>query len=267
MWPLPTRFKQNGSLNNLLGEKLGGKAEPAQPGSSSRCSGVSAEQDNEAIVEHALTDIGGPDCRTSGMWRMECEKQRARAIVDKGLVRQVAEWGPEVGAIVDLHTGLHRIVTYWLRDDVRALCIFDREDTQVRVYSCSQMETCVELGAAPEVVARHFFLGLGPDDMRRGIFVSMERAVHSRHVVQQGHVGLIRAQIALLCRTRDFQKDLLHAIRVLAAEFLVHDRPPRSADAFCQMSDEARNTVTPVMKTCDEPIAIESLEPCTPPPD
>merc|ERR1712232_47913 len=105
----------------------------------------------------------------------------------KALVKHVAEWGPQVGHIVDLHTGAHQTVTYWLRDDVRALCIFNRDDTQVRSYSCAQMERCEDLEKASDVTVRRFFLGLSVEDLRRGVLVTMERVTHSIQIVHQGH--------------------------------------------------------------------------------
>lgn len=170
-------------------------------------------------------------------WRRSCEKQRAKLSAEKALVRRVAEWGPEVGHLVDLHTGKHKMVTYWLRADARALCLFDLGDTQVRMFSCAQMERCESLNDAPEVTARRFFLGFDAEGLRRGVLITMERSTHSVQVSSQGHIGIVRAQLLLLCKDEAMQQALLGALRALMAELLVHDAKPQSADAFNQLSE------------------------------
>lgn len=172
-------------------------------------------------------------------WRHCCEKQRAKLSDNKALVRRVAAWGPEVGHLVDLRTGRHRVATYWLRDDARSLCIFNLEDTQVRVYACAQMERCESVNDAPEVTARQFFLGLDAESLTRAIFITMERTTHSMQVASQGHVGIVRAQLLLLCKDCETQRDLLGALRALMAEMLVHNGSAPSADAFNQLSEHA----------------------------
>merc|ERR1712232_283826 len=180
------------------------------------------------------------ECATPGSWRQACEKNHTQLLAERAIVREVAGRGPDSGVIVDLHTGHHRTVTYWLRDDVRSLCVFDSEPSRLRVFSCVEIEQCSVIEQAAEVIARKFFLGLRPEDMQRGVLITMERSAHGRHVVQQGRVALLRVQVLLLCRTRDIRDTLVCAIRALMAEFLVHDRPPYSGDAFHQVSDPAR---------------------------
>lgn len=124
-------------------------------------------------------------------WEQSCEDHRAKVSRVKELVRSVVGWGPQVGHLVDLRTGARNAVTYWLRDDVRALCVFDHEDTQVRVYSCGQMERCEKLSASPEVGARQFFLDLDDEALSCGLMVVMERSAHSTAVIHQGHLGTL----------------------------------------------------------------------------
>lgn len=148
-------------------------------------------------------------------------------------------WGPQVGHLVDLRTGSRSAVTYWLREDVRALCIFDHEDTQVRVYSCGQMERCERLSAAPEACARQFFLDLGDDALGRGLMIVMERSAHSTAVMHQGHLGIFRAQLVLLCASRRQQQALLAAIQSLTAELVLREIGSGCSahSAFRQLSD------------------------------
>jgi hypothetical protein len=87
---------------------------------------------------------------------------------------------------------------------------------------------------------RQFFLGLETEDLKRGVLITMERSTHGVQVIQQGHVGMLRAQLLLLCKDRSYQKALAGAIRALMEELLVHDREPISVDAFCQMTDDRR---------------------------
>jgi len=251
MWPPPSKMRARPvdicttlNVHAVDGSVATGDDTAWQPSSSSRSTGDKAAADldrgvhEQAHLADAVSRGGVSYMANPGPWRRACEQQRAQAIAGKALVRQVADWGPEAGTLVDIHTGVHRPVTYWLRDDVRAFCVFDRDDTQVRVYSCSQMERVDGLEKATEVVARQFFLGLREEDMRKGILITMERSAHGRHVVQQGHVGMLRAQLMLLSKSSMHQQDLLGAIRAINAEFLVHDRPPHSGDAFCQLSDD-----------------------------
>eukprot|EP00927_Polykrikos_kofoidii_P063185 TRINITY_DN58005_c0_g1_i1.p1 TRINITY_DN58005_c0_g1~~TRINITY_DN58005_c0_g1_i1.p1 ORF type:complete len:401 (+),score=56.66 TRINITY_DN58005_c0_g1_i1:274-1476(+) len=172
-------------------------------------------------------------------WRRECDRQRARVAADKALVNQVSGWGPEAGTIVDIHTGRHRPVTYWLRSDVRALCIFDREGAKVQVYPCNKVERCEDVAQSEEITARTFFLGLDKSAMRRGMIVTMDRQVYGRQVMSQGRVGTLNAKVFLLCKERKAQKLLRAAINVLAAELMVRDKSPTTCDAFRQLPDPA----------------------------
>lgn len=156
-------------------------------------------------------------------WEQSCEDHRAKVSRVKELVRSVVGWGPQVGHLVDLRTGARKAVTFWLRDDVRALCIFDHEDTQVRVYSCGQMERCERLSTAPEVGARQFFLNLDDDALGCGLMIVMERSAHSTAVMHQGHLGIFRAQLALLCASRRQQQALLGAVQALTAELVLRE--------------------------------------------
>lgn len=156
-------------------------------------------------------------------WEQSCEDHRAKVSRVKELVRSVVGWGPQVGHLLDLRTGARSAVTFWLRDDVRALCIFDHEDTQVRVFSCGQMERCERLATCPEVCARQFFLGLDGALLGRGLLIVMERSAHSTAVMHQGHLGIFRAQLALLCASRRQQQALLGAVQALTAELVLRE--------------------------------------------
>lgn len=174
-------------------------------------------------------------------WRRACGQHRAKACLDRALVRSVAGWGPQVGRLVDLHTGRQSLVTYWLRDDVKALCVFGREDTQVHIFPCSQVERCEAASVADEVVARQFFLGLQSRDLRRGVFVTMERFAQGLQVMQQGQMAPLRKQLLLLCSSSERRRELLGALRTLVDELLVHEHHSGSTcRTFCPVSDSDR---------------------------
>lgn len=194
-------------------------------------------------------------------WRHDCRLQRARAEAERALVRRVADWGPQVGHLVDLRTGDHRPVTFWVRDDVRALCIFDRQDTQVRVYLCNHMASCQEAASSPEVSARQFFLGFKHEDLSRGLLVTMEKS-HAVQVVHQGHIGTLRAQLLLICRDRAHCEALLGALRALTAELLLHEPNFDSGRSFRPVSEregeEACDIVWPPLLPQEMPPAASS---------
>lgn len=176
-------------------------------------------------------------------WEQSCEDHRAKVSQVKDLVRSVVGWGPQVGHLVDLRTGTRTAVTYWLRDDVRALCIFDHNDTQVRVYSCGQMERCEKLSVAPEVAARQFFLDLDDEAFSCGLMIVMERSAHSTAVIHQGHLGIFRAQLVLLCASRRQQKALLGAIQALTAELVLREIGSGSVHSAFRQESENRSEV------------------------
>lgn len=178
-----------------------------------------------------LSRPGRAAAGTTASWEQACEDHRAKVSRVKALVRSVVAWGPQVGHLVDLRTGARCAVTYWLREDVRALCIFDHEDTQVRVYACGQMERCEELSAAPEVCARQFFLGIDDDALGCGLMIVMERSAHSFAVMVQGHLGIFRAQLVLLLASRRQQQALLGALSALTAELVLRDVGGQSSGA------------------------------------
>lgn len=238
MIPAPT-----GASMPAAGLKGGGPDGCMTPSTSS----VASLMDKESFRVFEEDELGSPEVSVRA-WRQTCDDQRARSTAERALIQQVVDWGPEAGRLVDLRNGKHASVTYWLRDDLRALCLFDMEEMQVRVYQCAQMERCEAADNAPEVSSREFFLGLGADAARRGIFVTMERFAHSVEVLQQGHVGQLRTQLLLLCRSRSCQKALLAAIRALMAELLVHDHRPGSTDAFHQLSDEREASASPLSR-------------------
>mmetsp|Transcript_24559 Transcript_24559/g.54695 ORF Transcript_24559/g.54695 Transcript_24559/m.54695 type:complete len:392 (-) Transcript_24559:148-1323(-) len=172
-------------------------------------------------------------------WHAAIRRQRARASHDRALVQAVSEWGPLVGRLVDLRTGQHRPVTYWLRMDARSLCIFDTHDTQVRVYPAARMENAMALEASQEVAARRFFLGLDLDAMRRGLLITMEHASHDPKVIQQGHFGTIKARLVLLVSSRQSRKDMLGALRALISCLPLRESTTGSVGAFRQAPDNA----------------------------
>ena len=169
-------------------------------------------------------------------WRTACSEHRMRALEDRALTKHVAEWGPQGAHVVDLHTGKHMQVTFWLRDDVKALCVFDCQDGCVGVYVCSQMEDCEEVENA-EATSRRFFLGLSNADLRRGILITMDMQVHSIQILHQGQLRVRRAQILLLLKDRDTRKALLGAMNAMRHELLLQERTPDSVhSAFQQIS-------------------------------
>jgi len=179
-------------------------------------------------------------------WRLSCLKQRARIGADREMVRRVADWGPQQRELVNIHCGVHRDVTYWLRDDVRSLCVFDRAEAQIRVYGCAQIERCEPVDAAIEVVARQFFLGLDSRDLRRALLVTMENSAHGKAVLQQGHLGILRAQVLLLCVDQTRARLLLAGVRILMAELLLRDMATNeSSHTFHQLSTRREPDVLP----------------------
>lgn len=156
-------------------------------------------------------------------WRKSLEIQKIRAMANKTIVQRVADWGPTAGCLVGLHTGAHRQVTYWLRQDVRALCIFGEKNSKVSVYLAAQMESIEELESSTEVLVRQFFLGLCSADMKRGLLITMQIQAHSVPVVHQGHLGRQQARLLILCKDQAYKKDLLAALRALSDEITLHE--------------------------------------------
>lgn len=173
----------------------------------------------------------------SRSWRLACDRQRGKVTTEKLLVKNVAEWGPQIGHLVDLRSGEHRPVTFWVRDDVRAFCMYDRVVEQVRVFLCANMEKCQDADSAVEVVARRFFLGISTEDVKRGLLITMEKGVHSIQVVHQGHLANLCTQLLLLCRDSSQKMSLLRAMRSLMAEMLVHERSPADSPDFIPLSE------------------------------
>jgi len=170
-------------------------------------------------------------------WRQACKRQRTQVCSDRQLVRFVASWGPQIGRLVDIRSATQLSVTYWLREDVRALCVFHREDNQVRIFACSQMERCEAASTVGEVAARQFFLDLGAEDLRCGVFVAMELFTVGSQAMQLGRLGLLRPQLLLLCRSPGRQRALLGALRTLMDELMLHETSSTTRSAFHQMSD------------------------------
>mmetsp|Transcript_41530 Transcript_41530/g.134081 ORF Transcript_41530/g.134081 Transcript_41530/m.134081 type:complete len:458 (-) Transcript_41530:68-1441(-) len=196
--------------------------------------------DTEDLFDPLQTAPSTPSASSSRSWRQSCEERRGRASVERALVQQVVDWGPQVGHVVDLRTGEHRTVTFWLREDVRALCVFDRtRDMQVRLFLSSHMDKVVETEQATEVFARQFFLNLDQDGLRRGLLITMSKS-HAVQVVHQGHIGAIRAQLLLLCKDRQHRKAMVGALRALMSELMVHELPPESARNFVPLSERSR---------------------------
>lgn len=186
-------------------------------------------------------------------WRRACSRQRLKANATRTLVRTVASWGPQPARLVDLRTGGQLVVTYWLRDDVKALCIFNREDTQVRVCACSHMERCEEAAAAPEVAARRFFLGLRSEELRRAVLVTMERSAQGAQVFQREFASNLRPQLLLLCADSRKQRDLLGALHALMSELMLHDLPATSARSpFYELTGSQRSEEE---AECDHPLS------------
>jgi len=210
----------------------------SSPSSSSRCKEMDCV--DKWIYEASGMLQRGHQALSHRSWRKECKQLRTKLHEGRQVVQDVAEWGPQVGHRVDLHTGKHLPVTFWLREDIRALCLFDREDTHVRMYLCGQMESCDEVERCPEVRARQFFLNLADEGLSQCLLVTMEQAAHGVRVMHQGHVGTLRTQVLLRCKDHAQRKELLRALRVLNAELLVHEQSDKVHTPFLQLSESER---------------------------
>eukprot|EP00747_Dinoflagellata_sp_TGD_P182207 gnl/TRDRNA2_/TRDRNA2_36341_c1_seq1.p1 gnl/TRDRNA2_/TRDRNA2_36341_c1~~gnl/TRDRNA2_/TRDRNA2_36341_c1_seq1.p1 ORF type:complete len:166 (-),score=20.23 gnl/TRDRNA2_/TRDRNA2_36341_c1_seq1:32-499(-) len=91
------------------------------------------------------------------------------------------------------------------------------------------MDRVDRLEGCAEVSSRLFFLGLREDDLRRGLLITMDRSAHGITVMEQGHLGFMRAQILLLCRTHQGAQLLLYTLRVMMTELLLHQYGTHSA--------------------------------------